>query len=404
MTTQEASAQPFNVRVVVGLIAAGIVAFSAFLLLSAYASDFRTSRDGRAHALSVSAVGFAGLVKLLEAVGERPRLIRSEADYQTEDLIVVAIEDRTDSELLADLLEFRGSRPTLLILPKWMTLPHPDETGWVSRLGPANTNHTAKLLSEVSEVELGQSASRQPARAAGRDFLEGLGLRAPAFARTVSGKELSPLLAVQPSGDAVIARIGERPLYLLADPDLINNHGLRDRAAARAAVAIIRQLNSTGGEGVAFDLTLNGFARKPNALKLMFEPPFLALTLALFVAALLAGLHGAFRFGPERQEGRAIAFGKSALVENSAGLIRMARREHRAGGAYAEVVREAAARAAGAAGSLAGPELDSYLDRLSKPGGPTFSELAARLRDARDRFELVGAARALFLWKKDINQ
>ena len=113
----------------------------------------------------------------------------------------------------------------------------------------------------------------------------------------------------------------------LADPDLINNHGLRNAETARAALALIDALNSTGARQVDFDLTMNGLGARgaaPNLLQLAFEPPFLAMTLALFVAALLAGLHGAFRFGPARREERAIAFGKAALVENSAGLIRLA--------------------------------------------------------------------------------
>src|SRR6185436_15439404 len=65
----------------------------------------------------------------------------------------------------------------------------------------------------------------------------------------------------------------------------------------------------------------------PGLLRLVLEPPFLAMTLALLVAALLAGFHGAIRFGQPRREERTIALGKAALVENSAGLIRLARRE-----------------------------------------------------------------------------
>jgi hypothetical protein len=139
-------------------------------------------------------------------------------------------------------------------------------------------------------------------------------------------------------------------------------------------------------------------------LKLAFEPPFLPLTLALLLAAILAGLHGAFRFGPETEPGRAIAFGKAALVENSASLFRIARREHRAAPAYADLIRERAARETGADSALHGPELDSYLDRLSAPDGPRFSTLAAQASEARTRSDLLETARALTQWKKDLIQ
>ena len=211
-------------------------------------------------------------------------------------------------------------------------------------------------------------------------------------------------LIVAPDGKALPVQIGECQHYDLADRDLMNNHGLKDPRTARAALQILAALNSTGAETVSFDLTINGFGRKPNALKLLFEPPFLALTLALVVAALMAGLHGAFRFGPQRREERAIAFGKSALVENSAGLFSFVRREHRAGGAYADLVAEEAARASGAPPNLRGAELEAYLDRLSPADRPRYSELAARAREASDRDELVSAARALYSWKKELVQ
>ena len=112
---------------------------------------------------------------------------------------------------------------------------------------------------------------------------------------------------------------------------------------ARAALALIDGLNATDARSVNFstfsDRPEAAAARQPSLIRLAVEPPFLAMTLALIAAALLAGLHGAVRFGQPRREERAIALGKAALVENSAGLIRLARREARLGAAYADVVR-----------------------------------------------------------------
>ena len=64
------SSGPFSTRLMVALIAAGIVAFAIFMLLMAYAGDFRSGRDGRPHALSVSAVGFKGIVRLVDLAGQ----------------------------------------------------------------------------------------------------------------------------------------------------------------------------------------------------------------------------------------------------------------------------------------------------------------------------------------------
>ena len=76
------------------------------------------------------------------------------------------------------------------------------------------------------------------------------------------------------------------------------------------------------------------------------------MTLTLVAAMLLAGWQAFARFGPAVRRERAIAFGKAALVDNTAALIRKARREARLGGRYVEVIRERAVdrvRRAGAA-------------------------------------------------------
>ena len=399
MSAPAASAPLFNLRVVAGLIAAGVVAFASFMVLAAYAGDFRSGRDGREHALSVAAVGFKGLVDLVEYSGGGAAMLRSEADLDTEDLVVVAIDERTDEDALAAMVKRREAKPTLLILPKWLTVNHQSVPGWVNSAGLRGPRYIERGLAKVEPVTIERWEGGGKAK--GAVWLEGIELPAPAIAQTISSPGSTALVST-PDGKALLAQFPGGPLYVLADPDLMNNQGLKDPRRAEAALQILNALNSTGAETVSFDLTLNGFGRKASVLRLAFEPPFLALTLALFVAALLAGLHGAFRFGPERHEERAIAFGKAALVENSAGLFRSARREHRAAGAYADLVAEEAARGAGAPANLRGEELEEYLDRLAPAGAARFSELARRARNAANRDELLRAARALFYWKKDL--
>ena len=60
----------FTPRAVLWMVLAGVFAFCAFLSLSAYAPDFRGHGDPGAHALSRSAVGYAGMVELLRAQGQ----------------------------------------------------------------------------------------------------------------------------------------------------------------------------------------------------------------------------------------------------------------------------------------------------------------------------------------------
>jgi hypothetical protein len=398
------AARLFDGRLLAALIAAGLLSFIGFFVLSAYAPDFSSGRDGRAHSLSTSAVGYKGLVDLIHLTGGEAWTSRNEDALESEELLVLTPQRGGDADALEELLNIRGSRTTLLILPKWDTAPHPVRRSWVVAAGTIHPMVIDELLpgmlGDVNVDELDQ-----PAKALqGRDFLGGMTIQPAGVTRFLTGKAIEPLL-VAPTGQPVLARLKNRStLYILADPDLLNNAALRRPEQAQAALSLIEALSTTDAEGVTFDLTLTGHGKGPSLLKLAFEPPFLAFTIAAGVFALLAALHGLGRFGPAAAEQRAISLGKAALVDNSAGLLRLAKREHMAGDGYAELMRDMAARDLGAPANLGGDALDGYLDRVGGPDRHRFSDLSARLRDAGDRHALLRAAQALFSWKKDLSQ
>jgi hypothetical protein len=144
---------------------------------------------------------------------------------------------------------------------------------------------------------------------------------------------------------------------------------------------------------------LLGIGKSKNLLRLAFDPPFLAMTLALLAALLLVGWQAFARFGPTVHRDRAIAIGKAALVDNAAALIRKAGKQVRLGGRYVDAIRERAVVAFGVPSRLRGEAIDRYLDKIS--GRAKFTELAQRVDDANDQASLVAAARALHDWQKE---
>jgi hypothetical protein len=173
---------------------------------------------------------------------------------------------------------------------------------------------------------------------------------------------------------------------------------MRDVRNAAAAVAMLRALDQNG-EGIDFDVTLVGLGRQKSPLRLAFDPPFLAMTITVFVAMLLAGWQAFARFGPTVRRERAIAFGKRALVDNSAMLVRKAGKQLRMGDRYVEVIRDRAVTAFGVPSRLRDGAIDDYLDKLT--GRARFSDLAAQVDAASDKNGLVVAARALHDWQKE---
>ena len=163
-------------------------------------------------------------------------------------------------------------------------------------------------------------------------------------------------------------------------------------AAARAMLD-----SSTPDDGRCVRRTLNGLGQTRSPLRLMFDPPFLAATLAIVAALLLAGLQALSRFGPPRRPERAIAFGKAALIDNAAALVRQARREAGLGGRYAEMIRDKAVTVFGVPARLRDNQVTEYLDKLD--GRASFSALASAAARARSREELLAAAQALHRWQ-----
>jgi hypothetical protein len=391
---------PFNPKVVYGLIVLGLIAFAGIVWVLAYGGPMQAQRReiSQAQMMSPSAVGFKGLVELVGAVRETYRIDNAD-DLDFDDLLVLAIDENVRREELSQVRQRRQDRPTLIILPKWRTMPSRTRSDWVVARGFGAGDRIAADLGYRLRIAPGPGPGIV---ATGENYLAGTNMAAPRAPQVIDGPGLVPLLVLPNGGGTLLAQIEGRPHYILADPDLLNNHGIRDPARARAALALLDALNADRQSINFATFTDVMMAREPKGLlRLLLEPPFLAMTLALVIAALLAGFHGAIRFGQPRREARSIALGKAALVENSAGLIRLARREVHMSVAYAELVQQDAARAVGAPPGLSGNALDDYLDRLTR-SGPTFSELAAALVRSRDRQSMAAAARALFQWKKDI--
>ena len=383
----------FRPRTVALMIALGLIGFVGMLVIAAYAPDLRSGRNGGAHALSNAATGYAGLVALAEATGRNPRIIRDKRLLDADELVVLTPESGfTD---MTEALAQRTDKPTLVILPKWATERDEDRSGWVNFVGLAGRANAERVLAPADKlkVEIVRGYGRPLVQHVGAEF--GLEFRAPGPLQTFGGKDVVPLITDR-DNRVVLGRLGDRPVYVLSDPDLLDTRGMATAEGARAALAMLDYLQPNDAEAVWFDVTLNGLGHASSPLKLAFSAPFLAMTLAVGAVLLLVGWQATARFGPPRLRTRAIAFGKAALVDNAAALVRRAGREATLGGRYAQLVRERAAAAFGAPARLRDAALDQYLDRLRRRG--RFSDLAAAAMQAQDRRALADAARALHDW------
>jgi len=381
------------------LLIIGLIGFAGSLLLGAYAPDLNAGRNAGSHALSNAATGYAGIVELARATGRHPRVLRSDADWKTEDLVIATPDHGTTD--MSKLIAARRGLATLIVLPKWATVADDETSGWVDIAGLLPAFDPAGVLAPATVLKVTRRPSgARPLRPVSW-ALPSLAVSAPQPLQAVTSAALQPLIT-DDAGRIVLGQVGYSSIYVLADPDLLDNHGIRRLDRARAALDLLDFVNATGARGIAFDVTLNGLGVGRSPLKLAFEPPFLAMTLAIVVALALVGWQALVRFGAPRPPSRAIAFGKTALIDNSAMILRKAGREGMLGGRYAALIRERARTIFGVPARMTDVEADRYLDDL---GGTTrFSALVADAGRAEHRTDMLAAAQALHRWQQEKTQ
>ena len=404
-SSDASAAGPFTARTGLLIALVGVFAFCALAVLGAYAPDLRGGDNGGAHALSRSAIGYAGIVRALKLAGEPVLVNRAPTQGSKGAGLMVVTPSPAADEGSVTGLGFSG--PVLVVLPKWFAPPDPRHRGWVGEgmlIEPAILPKTA-LMADAG-LARARGVLRPVLRAVAGPFTLGARLAEGPVDRlqTLVPKGWRSVLVDQ-TGATVLARDPNKPIFLLTDPDLLNTQGLKNLDTLGSALTLLDALRAGDGP-IIFDVRLNGLGRERSILRLLFEPPFLAVTLCLAVAVALAGFQAACRFGPIRRTPRALALGKEALVDNSAALIRLARREPHMGGRYTLLVRELAARAVGAPRTLTGDSLVAFLDRLGEQRGAIgrLSTLGEEARLASDRDRLTAAARKLFRWRLEMTR
>ncbi|MCJ2189254.1 DUF4350 domain-containing protein [Novosphingobium beihaiensis] len=431
----QVGANPFSRRAVLGIVLIGSVLFLALLWMIGTGTGMGSANNGRAHAASKGLTGYAAMADYLERRGYAVRKVRNEGALAQTGLLVLtppAFADGKEIEKIVSRRRYRG--PTLVITPKWIEMPPVREQaktakkGWV-RLAGAQEPRWKGFLDDVTvglDAPVSVAAGDKKAGAkSGIAQWRGLGFsgtlpdrehrlwgKGDRLVPLVKGQDGHILAALIDDGGSYpgledLALAGMRskiededlyPLVVVFEPDLLDNYGMSRRTSARLLDALIPAMEVDKGGPVLFDLTLNGLGRSDNLLTLAFTPPFLAATLCLLLAAVIIGWRGFLRFGPPFAPDRAIAFGKRALVANSAGLVRRSGRLHLLSAPYVERARERLVQALALPRTLDPEQAAEAIDRAlasRHPDAEPFTVIAARLMAARRPHDLLKAARDL---------
>jgi hypothetical protein len=229
----------------------------------------------------------------------------------------------------------------------------------------------------------------------------------------VRGQGLRAVIAGE--GGMLLAEITDptvtrnRKIWVLADPDVISNHGLAREGNAALAVAIIKRLRSGNGS-VVFDETVHGFLAKPESpFMLLFRFPFVVATVQGLIAVALLLWATMARFGAPQSAPPPLSAGRGSLLQNMAKLIEFTGHQPVMVARYVQETVRDVARQLHAPRELAGKGLIAWLQRVGGARGVEIDcgalmhradELGAARR--RDPSSLVRLARDTHKWKGEI--
>ena len=389
----------FNGRTVAIILIIGVVCFAAVMALMAWSPDLARRDRAAANPYSPSSVGYAGIVDMLEADGRDVSVSRLRASIEAprDRLMVITLDTSTAESSFEDL---SISGPALIVLPKWRHITDPTKRSWDRDTSLVAEPAILSLLSVFDDnakvIRLGNPGTlRTPFGRSSPDFEDNM--------QVITSDLLEPIISVD--GGVLLSRMPDREIYILSDPDVLNNFGIARRENARFGLGLIDWLTRTRQMPVVFDATVHGFGRSSSLLKSVFDIPFLGATLVAFATMLMIGWTAAVRFGAPVREGRAIALGKQALADNTAALVAMTRRERRMASGYLSLTRRALARALGVPRTLGDAEMSALLTRMGKqsPTAGDWEALEHALSGpASNREDLRDKARAVWRWRKEI--
>lgn len=395
----------FSRRLLIGWIV-GAVAIFALSLYFMGAGELGDADVAGPNTFSPSAIGHEGIADVLQQLGYPVVKSRSNSlEKLSPGSVLVIAEPQRTTQTEETIRALLAARTILLVLPKWVGVPSEQRIGWVREVDEGPTT--------LAQWALGLVAPRgEIVRERGSVTWSTNTLNVTPNPDTpvqlIRGDRLRPVVGAMQG--MLVAEITDRDrrVWVLADPDIISNHGLA-RGNAAVAVALTKALRRGNGS-VVFDETVHGLlVRTASPFLLLFRFPFVVATAQGLIAVALLLWATLGRFGAAQTAPPALSAGRESLLQNMAKLVEFTGHQDVMVRRYAqETVRDVAAQLH-APRELSGAGLLAWLQRVGLARGVRIdcAELLRQAEEAgparrRNPSNLVRLARDIHQWKGEI--
>jgi hypothetical protein len=396
----------FPRRLLIGWIVGAIVVFAISLYFMGGGELSGPDSVGPS-TFSRSAIGHAGIAEVLQQLAIPVVKSRSNSlEKLSADSVLVIAEPRRSGQSEDAIRTLLKASTILLVLPKWSGLPSEQKAGWLRQVDerPAlDAQWALNLVAPKGEVVREKGAVQWTTNT--------LGI-APALdspTQLVRGDRLRPIVGAQQG--MLVGEISEQDskIWVLADPDVIANHGLAHQGNAAAALALIEALRGDDGS-VVFDETVHGFVVRPvSPLLLLFRFPFVVATVQGLIAVALLLWATLGRFGAPQIAPPALSAGREGLLANMAKLVEFTGHQDVMVKRYVQETVRDVALALHAPRELSGSGLVAWLQRvgLARAVSIDCEDVLRRTADPATAGRqhspaLVRLARDIHQWKGEI--
>jgi hypothetical protein len=409
------SASPFSRRGAAWLAIGAAASLAAAAFLGVFGDELTEPPSVAPGAFSRSAIGHRAFVTLLRDLGFTVLVSRHRtADRAADGALVVlaepALEPEAESGRRSAAAEeiAAGASRLLVVLPKRTGYPDPNRPRWLGGADLLPLEEVRRILDVLGlDAEVVRPAQ---ATAASCGPLPSPTLDAPQLLRS---DRIAPLVSFAEgilAGEVVDDETGRR-IVVLADPDVLANHGLGRGENAALAVRLLERLGASELP-VVVDETLHGHDVQPSVARELFRFPLVLATAQALLVAALAAWAGIVRFGRPLAPGALLAPGKAFLIENTAALLGHGGHVAHALAAYLRAAKDEVARRLRSPGDRAEAQ-HAWIARVAAARGraDALARVEAQVRAVRGsrggrgggaEEDALRAARDIHAWREEM--
>jgi hypothetical protein len=329
----------FSQQTVGWIVGVALGSFFLAIVLSVFGEDLNGRPSAGPNSFSYSALGHRALAELLRGsgIGVVSRRSARGGRPDTQRPLVLAepfTEGKPAATRMRALREEAAGRGAslVLVLPKWDSLPDPEHPGWIGLFRTIPLAEVEKVPGALSAPGLERVPMQRPGGRAVRDCKASWRAGARTFQLEIPHAQLfaqkpgqtpgALIPIVECTGGILVARFAPASgpeVFLIADPDFLNNRGLG--RGGNAALAHDLFTGILHAKGVIFDETVHGLRRRAGVVAEALRFPLVLAVLQTLVLAGIVVWAGSGRFGKPLPSRGGPGDGKEVLIDNTALLL-----------------------------------------------------------------------------------